>query len=142
MAKRQIVGGNFQDAAGNPLAYGYLTFRLVSDGSGSLSQVVAGILVTVPLDVNGNVAESGDFGFELENGTGVILLEDGVDILLLEDQTGDDVELWVNSSLLPSGTVYRIKAYSAAGQLAWQSENVIPAGAGAYDLGTLAPLVY
>lgn len=140
MAKRQIYGGNFQDASGNPLAYGYLTFRLVVDGCGdATSQVVAGVLVTVPLDSTGNVSDAD--GFELEDGTGVILLESG-DILLLEDQSDDSIELWINASLLPANTVYRIKAYSAAGQLVWQSENVIPAGVGAYDLGTLAPFVY
>lgn len=141
MAKRQIYGGNFQDASGNPLAYGYLTFRLVVDGRGdATSQVVAGALVTVPLDSTGNVVGGAD-GFELEDGTGVILLESG-DILLLEDQSDDSIELWINASLLPANTVYRIKAYSAAGQLVWQSENVILAGVGAYDLGTLAPFVY
>jgi len=40
----------------------------------------------------------------------------------------------------PSGTVYRIKVYTSEGQLAWESENVIPSGLSAYDLGSLIPL--
>lgn len=55
---RQIINGNWQDAEGNPLALGYLTFRLNVDmqGSGTSLQVAAGRLVTVPLDANGNIA--------------------------------------------------------------------------------------
>lgn len=50
------------------------------------------------------------------------------------------VNLWPNSTLTPNNTVYRIKVYTSQGQLAWTSENTIPAGSGTFDLGTLAPL--
>jgi len=55
MAKRQIINGAWQDSLGNPLALGYLTFRLNTDGQSGV-QVAAGRLVTVPLDASGNIA--------------------------------------------------------------------------------------
>ncbi len=55
MAQRQVINGGWQDSLGNPLALGYLTFRLVTDGSSGV-QVAAGRLVTVPLDANGDIA--------------------------------------------------------------------------------------
>lgn len=55
MALRQIINGAWQDAGGNPLANGYLTFRLTTDAQSGI-QVCAGRLVTVPLDVNGNIS--------------------------------------------------------------------------------------
>lgn len=107
---RQITGGNFQSPDGTPLALGYVTFRLNTDGAvpGTNAQVSAGVITTAMLDSNGNIA-----------GT---------------------VYLWPNSYLLPA-TVYIIKAYTASGNLCWESENVIPsAGFGAFDIGTLIPL--
>jgi|SRR5208337_304620 len=56
MAVRQIVGGKFQDSAGNPLVAGYLTFRLLTDGYTGTIQVSAGIKATVPLDSNGTIS--------------------------------------------------------------------------------------
>lgn len=55
MAKRQIINGAWQDSAGNPLANGYLTFRLTVDAQVGV-QIAQGRLVTVPLDANGNIA--------------------------------------------------------------------------------------
>lgn len=57
-ALRQIINGGFQDAMGNPLANGYVTFRLQQDAANTCGtvQTVAGRLVKVPLDVNGNVS--------------------------------------------------------------------------------------
>jgi hypothetical protein len=55
MAQRQIINGAWQDCLGNPLALGYLTFRLNTDGQSGV-QVSAGRLVTVPLDSSGNIA--------------------------------------------------------------------------------------
>jgi hypothetical protein len=104
---RQITGGQFQDALGNPLAYGSVTFRLTSDANVSDSNIMAGILTTAMLGSNGSIS-----------GT---------------------VYLWPTDQLTPALTVYRIKAYTATGELAWQSENAIPSGAGAFDLGTLVP---
>jgi hypothetical protein len=48
---------NFQDAAGNPLANGTVTFRLSMDISAGLAsgpQVSAGIVTTLTLDANGS----------------------------------------------------------------------------------------
>jgi hypothetical protein len=56
MALRQIINGNFQSPSGVPLAFGYVTFRLSTDAvTGTGQQVSSERLVTVPLDVNGNV---------------------------------------------------------------------------------------
>lgn len=55
MALRRIINGGWQDALGNPLALGYLTFRLITDGQSGV-QVAAGRLVTVPLDDDGNIS--------------------------------------------------------------------------------------
>lgn len=55
MALRQIINGAWQDLAGNPLALGYLTFRLNTDGQAGV-QIAAGRLVTVPLDSTGNIS--------------------------------------------------------------------------------------
>lgn len=55
MALRQIINGAWQDASGNPLALGYLTFRLNTDGQSGV-QVCAGRLVKVPLDTSGNIS--------------------------------------------------------------------------------------
>jgi hypothetical protein len=105
-----LTGGNFQDLSGNPLANGYLTFRLNTDaailGNSSNVQVSAGVITRVTLDSNGNVS--------------------GV------------VPVWPNDILTPSNTVYIVKAYSAAGELCWSSENVIPSG-GTFDIGTWIP---
>lgn len=107
---RQITGGQFQDCAGNPLAAGYITFQLSTDGSASSPnlQVSAGIITRATLDSNGSIS-----------GT---------------------VYLWPNDQLTPTTTVYVIKAYTAHGELGWQSENVIPSGVGSFDIGTWIPL--
>src|SRR5208282_6844498 len=55
VSNRQIIGGAFQDCAGNPFVYGYLTFRLNSDARAGKFQINSGRIVTVPLDANGNV---------------------------------------------------------------------------------------
>jgi len=57
-------------------------YTIEIDGAGSQETNHTNInLVVVGVDIGGNA-----FGFELENGTGVILLESGF-ILLLENQT-------------------------------------------------------
>jgi hypothetical protein len=101
MAQRQIINGSWQDSAGNPLALGYLTFRLNTDGQSGV-QVAAGRLVTVPLDASGNIA-------------GTVLL-------------------WTNAGMVPAGTTYDIRAYSAAGQEVWRNPKfTLPAGGGSYS---------
>ena len=57
LTPRQVIGGAFQDAAGNPLAGGYLFWKLNTDAvtSGN-QQVVAGRTAVVPLDANGDVS--------------------------------------------------------------------------------------
>jgi hypothetical protein len=58
--KNQITGGAFQDFEGNRLAYGYITLQLSHDEQESVDpgQVVGGVPITIPLDLNGNVSGS------------------------------------------------------------------------------------
>lgn len=110
MAKRQIINGAWQDSLGNPLALGYLTFRLNTDSlyQGILianAQIVAGRLVNVPLDGDGNIA-----------GT---------------------VFLWPNDHLHPAGSTYGIRAYTTKGQEVWRCLKFsLPSGAGAFDFSS------
>lgn len=54
-----LTGGGFQDAEGNVLANGYLTMKLNQDEqSPSEGQIGAGITLTIPLDENGDIADS------------------------------------------------------------------------------------
>ena len=104
-----VYGGNFQDALGNPLANGYLTFRLNTDAMVANSpnvQVTAGRVVNVTLGPDGNVY--GAF------------------------------PIWGNDAMTPSNTVYIVKAYSAAGELVWNNQMTIT-GTGTFDLGTWVP---
>ena len=107
LSARQIIGGNFQDPSGNPLAYGTLTVRINTDAVFGTQQIAAKSAST-PLDANGNIASI--------------------------------LYLFPNSAMSPSTTVYVLRAYSAAGLLVWQSENVIPSGSGAFNIGSLVPL--
>jgi len=56
MAKRQITGGNFQDASGNTLNGGSVIFRLSTDAVATGTQVVASILTSAVLDASGNIS--------------------------------------------------------------------------------------
>lgn len=107
-ALRQIVNGGFQDASGNPLALGSLTFRLQKDASNTCSsaQTVAGRVVTVPLDANGNVA-------------GVVSLAP-TDVMTPADSFAGS---------------YTVIAYTASGQPVWQNPKfLLPAGSTPFSL--------
>ena len=56
MAQRQIINGGFQLPNRSPLALGYLKMRLNTDATTGADQIVAGRIITVPLDSNGNVS--------------------------------------------------------------------------------------
>lgn len=56
--KIPITGGNYQDAAGNVLKNGYVTFRLNKDALVGNVQVSSKILVTLPMDANGDLSGS------------------------------------------------------------------------------------
>jgi hypothetical protein len=64
LSKAILTGGKFQDSAGNPLSLGYLLFTLNHDGDATLlgaptgSQVIAGVRVKFPLDMNGSVTSN------------------------------------------------------------------------------------
>lgn len=86
----QITGGSFLDSEGNPLANGYLKFQLAQDTIvNSNTQICAGSIIKVPLDVNGNVVTSPVYS------------------------------LWPNDVMTPSVTYYLVSAYTSNGQLVW-----------------------
>lgn len=59
IAVNPVTGGGFQDSEGNPLANGYLIFRLTADGQAfGVGQICSGANVTVPLDSTGNATGS------------------------------------------------------------------------------------
>jgi hypothetical protein len=59
MAKNQIIGGNFQNSSGGALSLGYFTLNLNRDcnvtSSEGQGQIGRGSIVTVSLDISGNV---------------------------------------------------------------------------------------
>jgi hypothetical protein len=88
--KVQLIGGAFQDCAGNALANGYLLFVLSQDGvvNGS-TQIASGREIKISLDSNGNVV------------------------------TSPAQYLWPNDVIIPSDTFYTVSGYTSAGQLVW-----------------------
>lgn len=55
VSKVQLTGGNFQDAEGNLLSGGYLSFRLNQDGNVNDSLICAGIAIQINLDGYGAI---------------------------------------------------------------------------------------
>jgi hypothetical protein len=104
MAQRQITG-TWQLANGSPLALGYLKVRLSTDAA---VLGVGGDQITAGKIVTVNLDSSGTI-------SGTILF-------------------WPNDQLTPTNTVYIIQAFSASGQKCWQSEVMIPSGAGSFSL--------
>lgn len=97
MAKRQISGGKFQDCAGNPLAAGYVTFQLSTDGSASSPnlQVSAGMIVKADLDTNGSIS-----------GTVYLWPNDQLTpttVYLVKAYTASGVCCWESENVVPSG---------------------------------------
>ena len=115
--KAQIIGGAFQDASGNPLSNGWLTFKLSHDGNVAVlggpagSQVVSGITSKLLLDGIGNICAN--------------------------------QYLWTNDTLSPSGSYYTVKAYNFQGIEVWNSPQtfVLAPYAPTINLGTFTPLV-
>jgi len=105
----QLVGGQFQDAEGNPLSGGKLTLELSQDAAVNDSQIAAGIVVDVYLDSAGSAINSpGQFA-------------------------------WGNDVLSPINTYYKVTGYTAEGQTAWGPNNQQIVGSGIFDLGTWTP---
>lgn len=112
-----LVGGAFQDSSGNPLAAGWLEWKLSHDsnicilGSTSGSQVTAGIPVKIFLDQNGNV--------------------------------GPGQTIWPNDQLTPSGSYYTVKAFNSQGLEVWLVPQLFTIAGYASEqqvnLGTLQP---
>jgi hypothetical protein len=90
------ISYNYQDAAGHPLSYGTVTFTLNTDAVTITGQQInAGVVTSFTLDVNGNLS-----GF----------------IWPSDQMTSDG---------LSPNTTYRVKAYTAEGQLCFEQDRVI-----------------
>ena len=95
-ASKIPISYNYQDAAGHPLSYGTVTFTLNTDAVTITGQQInAGVVTSFTLDVNGNLS-----GF-----------------LWPSDQ--------MTSDGLSPNTTYRVKAYTAEGQLCFEQDRVI-----------------
>lgn len=98
--KNQIIGGPFQDAAGNPLANGYLLFKLQHDASlsgANTGQVLGGLPVRVPLDANGFI-----------QGT----------------VSGAPIKLWPNDILQPPNGTYIVYAYDSTNRRVFDNPQI------------------
>lgn len=94
----QIIGGNFTDPSGVPLANGVLVFQLCQDEqSATPGQITAGRKIQVNLDSTGNVPAS------------------------------PAVYMFANDSLNPANSYYTVWAYSSVGQPVWgpQQQQVL-----------------
>lgn len=107
----QIIGGGFQDAAGNPLANGTLIFELSQDEqSPAPGQIGAGRKIEVNLDSTGNVPSS------------------------------PAVYVWANDSLNPLNSFYRVTAYAANGQTVWGPQNQqVPSSPSPFNISNWVP---
>lgn len=112
-SKNQLIGGNFQDLLGNILSNGYILMQLSQDAvTTDGTQVSAGKVVSIPLDVSG-------------------------DIVVSPVQS-----VWPNDVLLPSGTFYIISVYSSAGELVWGPNwQQVPSTPSPYNVGNWVPNV-
>jgi hypothetical protein len=112
----QLTGGNFQDANGNVLAYGYLTLKLSQDGNVSgVGNICSGVTITIQLDVNGNVAS-------LTSPTPVA-----------------NQYVWANSNISPINTYYKVTGYTQEGQRAFGLNNQQVAAGATFNVGTWVP---
>lgn len=110
----QLLGGSFQDAEGNFLANGKLTFVLSQDIQvNGNTQICGGLEISVPLDANGNVIGSPPY------------------------------YVWPNDTGDPINTFYTITGYSSIGQLSWgpNAQQILEGSPpiGTFDLGSLIP---
>ena len=106
----QLINGNFQDAAGNVLANGYVTMQLSADAvSCTPAQISSRIRAKIPLDANGNI--QGTSG-------------------------GTTYSVWGNDKLTPSGSTYAVRVYSASGQLVWGPWDVTVTSGTTFDCNT------
>lgn len=114
MDKAILIGGKFQDNAGNPLSFGWITLTLGHDenasflGANSGSQVISGVTTKITLDINGNLTAN----------TGI----------------------WTNDLLLPSGSYYTVRAYNSSGLQVWLSPQIWTLTYSAtIDVGSIIP---
>src|SRR5882672_3455152 len=109
-----IFGGAFQTSAGEVMSNGTLLFELSHDeqetGTTPPGQVVSGLKVRVSLDSKGNVP------------------------------LADNIQLWSNSELLPSGSFYILRGWDETGTDAYGPQFItIPDDNPPYDLGNIVP---
>lgn len=110
-ARVQLVGGNFQDFAGNPIAFGYLLMKLAQDGKVlGAGNIAAGVEIKILLDGNGDVSGS------------------------------PAQSVWGVDQILPGNNFYRVTGYTAAGQAVFGPDYLqIVGNGGTFDVGTWVP---
>ncbi len=112
----QLIGGSFQDAEGNLLANGYLTFKLSQDGSvAGVGNICSGIELKIQLDSMGNVASS------------------------TSTPPASNQYLWANPNISPINTFYKVVGYTAEGQRAFGSNNQQVASGSVFNLDLWVP---
>jgi hypothetical protein len=112
----QLIGGSFQDAEGNLLANGYLTFKLSQDGSvAGVGNICSGIELKIQLDSMGNVASS------------------------TSTPPASNQYLWANPNISPINTFYKVVGYTAEGQRAFGSNNQQVASGSVFNLDSWVP---
>lgn len=107
----QIIGGGFQDSEGNLLANGYLQLQLNQDETVNTSTLIcSGLVITVPLDVNGNIVTSPAYSF------------------------------WPNDLISPSGSFYTVTAFTQSGERVWgPNSQQILSSPSPFDVGAWVP---
>ena len=112
----QLVGGSFQDALGNPLAFGYLIFHLSQDCLVSgVGTICAGIDIKILLDANGNVASA------------------------TSPTPAPDQFVWSNLVMTPQNNFYRVTGFTAEGQRAFGPNNQQVAAGSVFNLDSWIP---
>lgn len=79
-----LTGGKFQDNEGNPLSYGYLTFKLNADTyvtANPFGQIVSGITTLVQLDKQGSIVGTDTFGIStVQINNNVLIVQSNVNL--------------------------------------------------------------
>lgn len=99
----------FQDPLGNPLAFGKVSFQISAEATASSNT----IKLTPGYVIKGNLDSSGN---------------------LIQP-----FPIWPNALLTPNTTYYKVKAFSAGGQLVWYSPVIIPNTYPTVNLNNIVP---
>lgn len=114
-ANLQLTGGLFQNPSGQPLANGYMLWKLSHDCQENVDsgggQVASGVPARIQLDANGSIP------------------------------AGTSVFIWSNDVLNPAGSFYIVELYDANQAKVWASPQLFQLSAtpNPLDIGLLVP---